>query len=156
MAYFGAGAPTSGTNEVQTFTISGSPTGGTFTPAMSENSLSGDATVAFDISAANLATALNALAPIIAQGGVTVGLSGAVYTVTSLAGRNIPAFSVTHAFAGGTSPNIVVATTVPGVAGTFAGKAPKGAQYTDTTNGKLYINTGTQNTPTWTVVGAQS
>lgn len=39
---------------------------------------------------------------------------------------------------------------------TYAGIAPKGATLTDTTNGKLYINTGTQASPTWTVVGTQT
>lgn len=39
---------------------------------------------------------------------------------------------------------------------TFAGIAAVGAILIDTTNGKEYINTGTQASPTWTVVGAQS
>lgn len=38
---------------------------------------------------------------------------------------------------------------------TYAGVAAVGAQLIDTTNGKLYINTGTQASPTWTVVGTQ-
>jgi predicted phosphodiesterase len=32
----------------------------------------------------------------------------------------------------------------------------KGALAIDTTNGKLYINTGTSTSATWTVVGAQT
>lgn len=43
-----------------------------------------------------------------------------------------------------------------GASGDGAGWAGKGSQCTDTTNGKLYINTGTKASPTWTVVGAQS
>lgn len=39
---------------------------------------------------------------------------------------------------------------------TFAGVAPKAALLIDTTNAKLYINTGTQASPTWTVVGSQT
>lgn len=47
---------------------------------------------------------------------------------------------------------------------TFAAGAPsdgisgygKGALGVDTTNGKLYINTGTFTSATWTVVGTQS
>jgi hypothetical protein len=39
---------------------------------------------------------------------------------------------------------------------TFAGTLQKGGLVIDTTNGKLYINTGTLATPTWTVVGSQS
>lgn len=38
---------------------------------------------------------------------------------------------------------------------TFAGIAPKGALLIDTTNAKLYINTNTKASPTWTVVGSQ-
>ena len=39
---------------------------------------------------------------------------------------------------------------------TGANVAAIGARLIDTTNGKLYINTNTQASPTWTVVGAQS
>ena len=37
----------------------------------------------------------------------------------------------------------------------FNNIAAKGALAVDTTNGKLYINTGTKAANTWTVVGAQ-
>jgi hypothetical protein len=37
----------------------------------------------------------------------------------------------------------------------FNGQAGKGALCTDTTNGKLYINTGTRAATVWTLVGAQ-
>jgi len=37
----------------------------------------------------------------------------------------------------------------------FNNLAAKGALAVDTTNGKLYINTGTKAANTWTVVGAQ-
>jgi hypothetical protein len=39
--------------------------------------------------------------------------------------------------------------------GNFNGQATKGALATDTTNGKLYINTGTKAATVWTVVGVQ-
>lgn len=39
--------------------------------------------------------------------------------------------------------------------GDFAGEADKGDLLSDTTNGKLYINTGTLAAPVWTVVGTQ-
>ena len=38
----------------------------------------------------------------------------------------------------------------------FNGQAEKGALATDTTNGKVYINTGTKAATTWTVVGTQT
>lgn len=43
-----------------------------------------------------------------------------------------------------------------GVSGTGYNIAGKGSLYTDYTNGKLYINTGTKSSPTWTVVGTQT
>lgn len=43
-----------------------------------------------------------------------------------------------------------------GGSGTFVNIAPVGALLIDTTNAKLYINTGTQASPTWTVVGTQT
>jgi len=43
-----------------------------------------------------------------------------------------------------------------GVAGDGAGWAGIGSLAIDTTNGKLYINTNTKASPTWTVVGSQS
>lgn len=47
-------------------------------------------------------------------------------------------------------------TPVNGTSGTFAGKAIKGQLLVDTTGAKLYINTNTLASPTWTVVGSQS
>lgn len=48
--------------------------------------------------------------------------------------------------------------TSPGVpaGGYLNGTAQKGALCTDTTNGKLYINTGTLAATVWTVVGTQT
>jgi hypothetical protein len=55
----------------------------------------------------------------------------------------------------GTDPTLAVEETTAGVSASFRG-AKKGALVTDTTNGKLYINTGTALAPTWSVVGSQS
>ena len=43
-----------------------------------------------------------------------------------------------------------------GTSGTLAGYAGPGCLLTDTTNAKLYINTNTKASPTWTVVGTQT
>lgn len=43
-----------------------------------------------------------------------------------------------------------------GTGGTGAGVAPPGSLYIDTTGAKLYINTNTMASPTYTVVGAQT
>lgn len=43
-----------------------------------------------------------------------------------------------------------------GTSGTGANQLDKGALLTDTTNGVLYINTGTKASPAWTKVGNQT
>jgi len=43
-----------------------------------------------------------------------------------------------------------------GTSGTFVKMAGPGCLLIDTTNKKLYINTNTKASPTWTVVGTQS
>lgn len=43
-----------------------------------------------------------------------------------------------------------------GTSGSFAGHAGIGCLLIDKVNGKLYINTNTKASPTWTVVGAQT
>jgi hypothetical protein len=45
---------------------------------------------------------------------------------------------------------------IDGTSGTGAGEAGPASLYTDRTNKKLYINTNTLASPTWTVVGTQS
>jgi len=42
-----------------------------------------------------------------------------------------------------------------GTSGTYVNKAGPGCLLIDTTNTKLYINTNTRTSPTWTVVGTQ-
>lgn len=53
---------------------------------------------------------------------------------------------------------ILVDQAVPtnGTSGDGAGFAGKGSLCVDANGGKLYINTGTKASPTWTVVGSQS
>ena len=46
-------------------------------------------------------------------------------------------------------------TPVDGAAGTGAGVVGPGCQYVDTTNAVIYINTGTQLSPLWIVLGTQ-
>jgi hypothetical protein len=104
---------TGATAEVQTGTITGTPTGGTFTlihPAF------GSITFAYNVPTATMATTLSA-----AVGGtVTVtGTAGTSYVITfptSLG--NTATIQVTYAFTGGASPAMTVATTTPGVNGT--------------------------------------
>jgi hypothetical protein len=67
---------------VQVLTITGSPSSGTFT--VTDFNGESTAPLAYNVSTANLATALNALPEIAALGGVAVtGTAGTTYTVTS-------------------------------------------------------------------------
>jgi hypothetical protein len=166
--YQNAGAPSAGTDEVQTLTIGGTPeVGSTFritfegwkTAAIPWSSV--DATLVASIDAA-----LEAL-PNIGAGGVAVAdvtLTSGVGTASiTFSGANLAKKDVglavasefkqsTGAASAGTA---AIATTTPGVTAT-ARDAGKGALLVDTTNGKLYINTGAALAPTWTVVGTQT
>lgn len=160
--YSVTGAPTNGTSEVQTITIGGTPTGGTFTLAYE-----GFTTAAITWSAtnatlvANIDAALEAL-PSIGTGGVTTAVGTAVagigtITVTfagNLANKAVPTITVVNNSMTGTTPTIAVAETTPGVAPSGYGAAPGALMVRD--NGTVYVNTGTQAAPTWTVVGTQT
>jgi hypothetical protein len=154
-----AGAPVAGTDEVQTITITGTPTGGTFRLKFGD---AVSAAIAYNAAAAAVDTALEAL-PGIGTGGVVCAggaLPGVAVTVTfsgaGLARRPQPLLEVVNAaLTGGTTPAVAVTETTPGVAETGIG-APKGALMTDTDNGILYINTGTAENPVWTKVGVQT
>lgn len=156
------GAPVAGTDEVQTITIGGTPTGGTFKLAYK-----GQTTAPIDWSAtnatliANIDAALEALSTIgagnvtTAVGTMTAGIGTATVTfVGALAKLAVPLITVFSNDLTGTAPTVAVAETTPGVSATHRG-APVGAELVDTTNGKAYINTGTASVPTWTVIGAQ-
>lgn len=157
-----AGAPTAGTSEVQTLTIGGSPTTGTFKLAFD-----GYTTAAITWSATNntlrdnVDAALEAL-PNIGTGGVTTAvgtMTSGVGTLTitfagNLAKKVVPLITVANNSLDG-SGTVAVAETTPGVDVTARG-AKIGATLKDTTNGILYINTGTAISPTWTKVGTQT
>lgn len=102
-----------GTGEIQTIAISGVPTGGTFTPA-----LSGYPSVSaqtYNVSTAALQAALRAAWNL----PVTVsGTAGTSYVVTFPTGTgDVPQMTVTSALTGGTTPSASVTTGTPGVAG---------------------------------------
>lgn len=161
--YQNAGAPSAGTNEVQTLTIGGTPTGGTFKIAFdghTSGAITWSATNATLL--ANIQAALDAMANIgtngfvAAEGTITAGIG----TITLTAGANlaklaIPTASIALNSLEGTTPTLAIAETTPGVTATARGAA-KGAVLSDTTNGILYINTGTALAPTWTKVGTQT
>jgi hypothetical protein len=161
---FNAGAPVSGTSEVQTLTIGGTPTGGTFKLAYE-----GFTTTAIPWNATNatllasIDAALEAL-PTIGVGNIATAagtLTAGIGTVTltfggTLASKAVPTITVADNSMTGTTPTAAVAETTPGVDATARG-APAGAILLDTTNGKAYINTSANPlVPTWVVVGSQT
>jgi hypothetical protein len=62
---------------------------------------------------------------------------------------------VHNGLSGGSAPSVTIVEQTGGVDAVLRGQ-PKGTVVIDRTNGKLYINTGTLEAPTWTVVGSQS
>lgn len=109
-------ATTSAVNEVQTITVTGTPTGGSFTLTFSGQTT---APIAFNASAANVQTALTALSNV-GTGNVTCGggaLPATAVTATfggDLAGENIPQMTATSSLTGGTTPAVAVTTTTAG------------------------------------------
>lgn len=108
-----------GTNEVQTITVNGAPTGGTFDVSYGGQT----ATVAYSATAAALKSALETLSSI-GAGNVDVSKASNVYTVTfkgALANANVAAMTVdSTGLTGGTSPTVAVATGTQGASGTAA------------------------------------
>lgn len=157
-----AGAPSNGTSEVQTLTIGGTPTAGTF-----KISFDGFQTAAITWSAtnatllANINTALDGLPNleagevVAAEGSLTAGIGTITLTFGGNRAKKVVNLMVATSSLTGTAPTAAITETTPGVNATGRGAA-KGRLLIDTTNAKLYINTGTGLSPTWTVVGSQS
>jgi hypothetical protein len=158
------GAPAAGTDEVQTLTIGGTPTGGTF-----RLSFKGRTTAAITWSGTNntlrdnVDAALEALSSVgtdnvtTAVGTMTSGVGTLTITFAgALAKKAVPTITVVSNDLTGTSPTVAVAETTPGVDATLRGAAPGALAIRTDASQKLYINTGTAVAPTWTVVGAQS
>ena len=144
-----AGTPSAGTDAVQTLTVTA--TGGTYT--LSYEGFTTTA-LAFDALAATIDAALEAL-PSIGASGVAVTSTGP-WTITfggNLTKKLVSVITVGVAALTGGSASI--ANTTHGVDATARG-AGKGCLVQDTTNGLLYINTGTARAPTWTKVGVQT
>jgi len=153
----GSGAPSAGTNEIQTLTIGGTPDGGTFKLAFDGHTTGAIAWTDTDATlVANIDAALEAL-PNIGTGGVTAAagtVSSGIGTVTitfggNLARKVVPLITVASNDLTGTTPTLAVAETTPGVAATQRGAAP-GALLIRTDDGTLAQNTGTALSPTWT------
>lgn len=160
-----AGVPAAGTSEVQTLTIGGTPTGGTFVLKYNEQRTAAitwsatNATLLANINAAIRALDFfgNSTAITAAADSLTAGIG----TISLTAGGNVgkralgTAFTVADNSLTGTAPTLAVAITTAGVNATQRG-AGIGSILSDTTNGIAYINTGTALAPTWTKIGTQT
>jgi hypothetical protein len=103
-------------NEVQTVTITGAPTGGSFTLTYSGQTTGA---IAFDATAAAVAAALEGLSNIGAGDVTTAGgpFPGTAVTVEftgALAGVNVAQMTATSSLTGGTSPAVTVSTVTEG------------------------------------------
>ncbi|MFE6126726.1 hypothetical protein ACFQ6Q_00415 [Streptomyces sp. NPDC056437] len=113
----GAAVPAAGTDEVQTVTITGTPTGGTYTLTFDGQTTSG---IAYDATAGAVQSALEALSNIASGDVVCAGgpHPGTPVTVTfggAYDGENVPQMTASAAsLTGGTSPAVAVTTTTPG------------------------------------------
>lgn len=109
-----ATAGSAGVNEQQVITVTGSPTGGTFTLTFGANTTSA---LAFNASAATIQTALQGLASIGSGNATVAGSAGGPWTVTftgTLAAANQSALTANGAgLTGGSTQTITVATPVP-------------------------------------------
>jgi hypothetical protein len=111
------GLSTTPASEVQTVTITGTPTGGTFTLSLGGATT---AALAYNAPTATVQTALQGLSTI-GSGNVTVtGTAGTTYTCTfagTLANQDVATMTAVGSLTGGTSPTVGVATTTPGTPG---------------------------------------
>lgn len=151
-----AGAPGAGTSEVQTLTIGGTPTGGTF-----RISFDGARSAAITWSAtnatllANIQAGLNAMGTLgsgevtAAAGSLTAGIGTVTLTFGGTRAKLAVNLMTVASSLTGTAPTAAIAETTPGVPATGRGAAT-GRLLIDKTNGTLYQNTGTRFSPTWT------
>lgn len=148
-------APVDGTNQVETLTITGAPTGGTF-----RLRLYGDITVpvAYNANAGEVQTALHAL-PSIGDLGVTVtgdALPNGTQTITfrnQLGRQKLPGLEIaSNDLTGGTNPTPVLTVTTEGV-DSYPFRPPSGA-IACFPDGISYINVGSPEEPHWSLVAA--
>jgi hypothetical protein len=115
------------TNDVQTVTINGSPTAGTFTLTFTDNTGVAQTTTAITAgaslpTAATVQAALLALSNIGSTNVAVTGSAGGPFTVTfqqSLGATLLPILGHTDSLTGGSTPNVSIVHTTPGV-GTIA------------------------------------
>lgn len=146
-----AGPPTNGVNAVQTVTETGGPTGGTFTLTFGGQTTT---PLPYNCDAPTMQAALQALSSIgannvLCSGGPLPG-AGIVCTFQKALG-GLPQATMTHtdSLTGGSTPAAAIAATTVGVRGSYR-TAPRGWTLLDTTNSRIYQQTGPPEAPTWT------
>jgi hypothetical protein len=113
-----------GVNEKQTITITGTPTGGTFTVTL--NGVTSGA-IDFDATAAEVDAALEAMSNIDAgevsvTGGPGPGTAWVVEFTGDLGGTNVSLMTATGSFTGGTDPAVAITTTTSPTVGASDGR----------------------------------
>lgn len=144
-----AGAPTDGVDEVETLTVDAG--GGTYTLTFGGQTT---AAIAFDATAAQVQAALRALSTIGSAGVTVTGDAGGPYTITfagALSGLPQTDITADDTNLTGGAGTAVIAEATAGVRGDYRG-APVKQPLIDTTNRKIYENTGTPAKPVWTEV----
>lgn len=112
-------APVAGTNEVQTITVTGGPTGGTYTLTYGAQTTGN---IAYNASASAVQTALEALSNIavgdvLCEGGPHPGTPITVEFMGALGAQDVTQMTADDTnLTGGTTPTVTVTTTTPGVA----------------------------------------
>jgi hypothetical protein len=104
-----------GNNAVQSLTITGSPTGGTFTVTYATIT---SGAIAYNASAATVQTALQAMSSIGANNVTVTGSDGGPWTLTfsgALGVQPITTVTRTASFTGGTTPDVTPASVTTGV-----------------------------------------
>lgn len=119
-----------GTNEVQTMSITGTPTGGSYRLTFYGQQT---AAITYNANAAAVTTALNNLANV-EPGDITVTGTYPNFTLTfggQYAAEDVPAITAQPSLTGGTSPNITMATTTGGVRTAKVRTSPSAAVTSD-------------------------
>lgn len=111
-----SGAVLGGVNEQQTITITGTPTGGTFTLTYDGATT---ANIAYNAAASAVVAALEALPNIgsgnvAGSGGALPGTAVVITFQNQLGRQNVNQMTAAHALTGGTTPTIAVTTTTAG------------------------------------------
>lgn len=112
-----ASSTTAGQNEVQTITITGSPTGGTYTltfRGQTTTPLNSTATATEVDNALGALSSIGGVANVTTTGGPHPGTAIVVTFSATLAATNPPIMTATSSLTGGTNPAVTVTTTTPG------------------------------------------